>query len=154
MLNEEQGTMPKIFQDLSKETGNGEHFVSLTDVGTLLILALEDMIESLQGTLESSKKNSVASTYKLANGISLNEIKNKVIKVKDLFRIFQARLRLDTYINTLESMDVDINCFQQQVEHYMDDILMDWLLISDTDNAIDYTHNICYRIRELLRKLE
>lgn len=152
MLDEQNGITSNIFKDLSKEIETIDIKKDIVNTGNSLILALEDMIESLENTKENSK-NSIVSDYKSNKALSLNEIKDKLGTIKKLFKDLQVKLKFNS-VRNLDGQDMDIKNFQMQVENYVDETLTDWLLISETNRAIDCTHDICYRIRELLRKLE
>jgi hypothetical protein len=151
MLNEQSGNSINVTEDLSREITTSGYREEIVNAGTSLILALEDIIESLESTSFSNRKNGIVSGYQTNRDISLNDIKNKAIKIKNLFNSFQVKIKINNYARELKESDID--CFLIQVENYVDEILTDWLLISESDKAIDRTHGICYKIRELLRKI-
>jgi hypothetical protein len=117
--------------------------------GNSLVLALEDMVDTLGGNGRSQRVYDT--NYK--ESVTLAQVKSKAVSLKELLTDFQTALE-SSGRNIIKDFEEDLRSYKTLVNYYRDEVLSDWLLITEQDKAIEDTYDVCYKTRELIRKLE
>ena len=153
MVGKECENIELVSHNMNDVSNSNRSLKSLVLTGSNLILALEDMMEFLR-TSNDSRDSFIRSNSKgNTKSISINEARDKTVKVKALFNDFQTTISTVKASGT-SGLDLELNNFQSFGESSLDEILTGWIIRTDVDKAIDNVHNICYRVREIMRKID
>jgi hypothetical protein len=119
---------------------------AIIEMISLLILEVEDLIQLINNiygiwgtTAVSRNKNT-----------NMEDIKNKTAKIREQYKGLILKLGNKNIIAMNED---SINYFTNMGDFYIDDILSEWMIKADQSKAIDDAHNLCYKLRELIRNL-
>lgn len=113
----------------------------VTEEAGRLILVLEDMIQII---LKSTDINSV----------SIRELKERTIDAKGHLHKLRDKL-INTEVplpkETFELCKRELGAYNDE---YMDDVVTTWILNGSRENVMDKLYSACYRMRELVRKVQ
>lgn len=103
-------------------------------VGNELVLALEDIMDSLLRKLDSK------------------DIKEKATEVKDIINEFN-KLVESNILSIKDATKLYFIDIQNYDEHYIDEKVTSWIIYNG-NTTLDGLYDMCYKLRELIRTLE
>lgn len=128
MIQEEFGETNSIVKFVNEEAGR-------------LILVLEDMIQII---LKSTDINSV----------SIRELKERTIDAKGHLHNLRDKLINPQVSLPKETFDLCKKELGMYNDEYMDDVVTTWILNGSRETVMDRLYSACYRMRELIRKVQ
>jgi hypothetical protein len=134
------------------KTVNENEIEEYNIIGNSLILILEEIIQLL-GCAGGTWGIYTGSSPQSKNKESYtDEIRKKANRTKELFRDFQHHLKQYNQYD-INDLKLGIDAFLNLGDYHMDALVSEWILGDNIDKAIDDAHNMCSKIRELLRKI-